>query len=277
MKSIRNFISAVCEWNSALGYEDPRAQERWVYNRFRREADKHLEIYKGSQVKLRLTHEMLQAIMRLIDANDVDQLADATTYAILMFTAIRRGHLVPKAITSEGLKHALRWENVRFIPSLNNAHTVIFMLETGKVRCAAKKDPWWTSVGMCPLHYMCPVRLLQAWFRKTYSGDPKQYVMAPALAVNPKTSGQWTRDLRRRLKVIAAAAGIDPSDFDETKYAGLSFRKFSLSALAKYVQPPILAAHGEHKSVETTNRYYITQSVEQRAEHTGLISRDFIQ
>jgi hypothetical protein len=47
MNSIRNFISAVCEWNSSLGYEDPRSQEKRIYARFRREADKHLEVYAG--------------------------------------------------------------------------------------------------------------------------------------------------------------------------------------------------------------------------------------
>jgi hypothetical protein len=276
MSSIRNFIGAVCEWNSSLGYDDPRSEEKWVYNRFRREADKYLEVYKGSQAKLKLTHEMLQAVMKLLDSNNDEELADAVSYSIMMFTAIRRGHLVPKAITSEGLKHMLRWENIRFLPDVHSPHTVLFMLETGKVRCAAKKDPWWTSVGLCPVEYMCPVRLLARWFVLTYSGDPKQFVMAPSSAVNPKSSGQWTRDLRRRLKFIAVAAGLDPADFDESKYAGISFRKFALSALAQYVQPTILAAHGEHKSVETTNAYYVTQSVDQRAGHTGLISRNFL-
>ena len=53
-------------------------------------------------------------------------------------------------------------------------------------------------------------------------------------------------------------------------------RRLPISALAEYVQPTILAAHGEHKSVETTNAYYVTQSVDQRAGHTGLISRNFV-
>lgn len=274
LNSIRNFIAAVCEWNASLGYEDPRKQEQWIYNRFRREADKHLEIYEGSKAKFRLTHELIQAIMRLMDLSDIDILADAVTYSVLAFTAIRRGHLVPKAISAEGMKHMLRWENIHFIPDVHTAHTVVFMLETGKVRCKAKKDPWWTATGRCPVPYMCPVRIMALWYLRTFSGDPKQFVTAPSLAINPKTTGQWTRDLRARLNEVVKITGADPHAFDLTKYSGISFRKFALSALAPHVQPTILAAHGEHKSVETTNAYYVTQSVQQRAAHTEMISRE---
>ena len=276
MASIRNFIGAACEWNSSLGYEDPRKQETWLYNRFRREAHKYLEVYAGSQAKIKLSHELVQAVMRLMDVDQLDILGDAVTYAILAFTAIRRGHLVPKAVSTKGLQHMLRWENIRFIPNAYEPRMILFMLETGKVRCAAKKDPWWTAVGHCPVSYMCPVRLLALWYHRTYSGDPKQYITATSLSQNPKTSGQWTRDLRNRLAQVATLVGIDPEDLDLSKFAGISFRKFALSALAQYVQPPILAAHGEHKSVETTNTYYVTQSVRQRASHTELISRELV-
>ena len=40
MNSIRNFISSACEWNSSLGYEDPRKTEKYIYDRFRRELEK---------------------------------------------------------------------------------------------------------------------------------------------------------------------------------------------------------------------------------------------
>ena len=238
MNSIRNFIGAVCEWNASLGYQDPRQQEKWIYDRFRREANKYLDVYDGSKAKFRLTHELIQAIMKLMDLTDMESLADAVTYSVLAFTAIRRGHLVPKAITDEGLKHKLRWENIRFIPNVTTAHTVLFMLETGKVRCKAKKDPWWTATGKCPVAYMCPVRLLSLWFLRTYSGDPKQFVMAPSLAINPKTTGQWTRDLRKRLRQVITLVGAERANIDLTKYAGISFRKFALSALAPHVVAP---------------------------------------
>ena len=124
---------------------------------------------------------------------------------------------------------------------------------------------------------MCPVRIMALWYLRTFSGDPKQFVTAPSLAINPKTTGQWTRDLRARLNEVVTILGADPHTFDLTKYSGISFRKFALSALAPHVQPTILAAHGEHKSVETTNAYYVTQSVRQRAAHTEMISKELIQ
>ena len=63
----------------------------------------------------------------------------------------------------------------------------------------------------------------------------------------------------------------------EDYYCCISFRKFALSELAKHVQPIILEAHGEHKSVETTNDYYVTQSVDQRVAHTALISSELVK
>ena len=76
---------------------------------------------------------------------------------------------------------------------------------------------------------------------------------------------------------VANILGFDAAEFDATKFSGISFRKFALSELAKHVQPTILAAHGEHKSVETTNAYYVTQSIDQRASHTALISSGLVK
>ena len=36
--------------------------EKWIYSRFRREADKHLEVYAGPKAKLRLSHELIQGM-----------------------------------------------------------------------------------------------------------------------------------------------------------------------------------------------------------------------
>ena len=88
---------------------------------------------------------------------------------------------------------------------------------------------------------------------------------------------EWTRELRSALRIVARNYGLSEEQFDEKNYSGISFRKFSLSALAKYVQPQILAAHADHKSVETTHRYYVTQSINERAEHSYLIANGFKQ
>ena len=88
--SIRNFISSACEWNSSLGYEDPRKTEKYIYDRFRREADKHLEVYGGPKAKLRLSIEMLQAVVRLIDVTNLESLGDAMIYSVLTAQSARR-------------------------------------------------------------------------------------------------------------------------------------------------------------------------------------------
>ena len=51
-----------------------------------------------------------------------------------MFTAIRRGHLIPKSYTADGMKHLRRWKSVQFLPDFDNAEQILFELETGKVR-----------------------------------------------------------------------------------------------------------------------------------------------
>ena len=90
MGSIRNYIGVVCDWQQSLGYPDPREEESWVYKKFRRDADKFLKIVKGSCAKLALTHELFQPVMKLQDTNDSQQLRNATSYAILGYTALRR-------------------------------------------------------------------------------------------------------------------------------------------------------------------------------------------
>ena len=58
-----------------------------------------------------------------------------------------------------------------------------------------------------------------------------------------------------------------------TKWSGISFRKGGLSALAPFVQPHELAQHADHASVETTRKYYLSQTIENRAANTALMTR----
>ena len=51
MPTIRNYVSAVVEWGLSLGHSDPRMAEPWIYQRFRREAPKHLQVMEGSKAK----------------------------------------------------------------------------------------------------------------------------------------------------------------------------------------------------------------------------------
>jgi len=276
MNSIRNYIGAVCEWNQAQGHPDPREAEKWVYDKFRREAPKHMEVYEGSKAKMALTHGMIESIINQCNEENITDLRDATSYSVLAFAGVRRGHFIPKSNTKTDEKHMIRWKSVAFLPSFADAKYVLLSLETGKVRCAAKKDPVWTAVGECKTHpELCPVRLLKKWFQLTFNGNSEQFVLAESTTAKVINAIPWTRQLRARLMSAASVAGIDPNEFDESNWSGISFRKFSLSSLAGFVPPQILAAHGEHSTVEITNKYYVTQTVAQRAEHTALIAKGF--
>ena len=273
MNSIRNYIGVVCDWQQSLGHEDPRND--WVYKKFRKDAEKHLKVVKSSSAKLALTHELFQPLMQMQDQNDTQQLRNAVSYAILGYTALRRGHLIPKADTTIGRQHLIKWKHVQFMPDSVNPEIVVIMLESGKTRNEAKKDIWWTAIKKCSDESICPVHLLARWYNISYQHEPEQYLLADGPQSIPPTTAIWTRQLRGSLRIMAETHGLDADQFDEKNYSGISFRKFSLSALAKHVHPQILAAHADHKSVETTHKYYVTQSVQERAEHSTLIAKGF--
>ena len=84
------YIGAVCDWQQCLGYQDPRKTEEWVYRKFRRDVGKHLVVCNESQAKLKLTHELFEAVMQLLDTEDSRQLRNAVSYVILGFTELKR-------------------------------------------------------------------------------------------------------------------------------------------------------------------------------------------
>ena len=83
----------------------------------------------------------------------------------------------------------------------------------------------------------------------------------------------FTRRLRGRMAYVGPALGYSGDEFDVTKWSGISFRKGGLSALAPFVQPHELAQHADHASVETTRKYYLSQTIENRAANTALMTR----
>jgi hypothetical protein len=57
MDSIRNYVSAAAEWCQAMGCPDPRKIEPWIYDRFKREAPKFLEVFQGTKAKLSMRRQ----------------------------------------------------------------------------------------------------------------------------------------------------------------------------------------------------------------------------
>ena len=275
MGSIRNYVSAASEWCQAMGCPDPRKIEPWVYDRFKREAPKHLEVFKGTQAKLSMTHDMFMSLFRTLDLTDIDDLQDAVTYSALFFTAIRRGHVIPEGKRATDCKHLVRWEHIQFLPNFDKCQQVVFCLESGKVRNIAKKDPTFTATGRCNIAKLCPVQLMRLWYMRTFSGDSRQYVFARQCGGFPPLNGPWLKRMRFRLAESASLFGLSKTEFDVSNWSGISFRKGALSALAEHLQPHQLAAAADHASIETSYRYYLERTVAQRASNTSLIASGF--
>lgn len=273
MPTIRNYVSAVVEWGLSLGHSDPRMAEPWIYQRFRREAPKHLQVMEGSKAKYEIQPGHMREMAKDMDLADLDDLEDATMYSMLYYSTVRAGHATPVGAKPADVQHLLRFEDVCFEPSFEDAQRVVFVLDSTKTRNAAKKDSWWTSLGRCAVEALCPVRLMKLWWLRVYSGDPKQFLFARTAGALPRRRASFARRLRRRLQVVAPRLGLDADEFDPTRWSSISFRKGGLSALAPHVQPHELAQHADHASVETTRKYYLSQTVENRAAHTALMAR----
>ena len=283
MQSIKNYTSAVANWSQMTGHGDPRQTEEWVWKRFSKQAPKFVRVFNGSQAKLPMQPEYLRLITMHtpFDLDDADDVRELLAYSILIFTGIRVGHLLPKNASAQAKRHLLDWNNIKFEPDFDNATVVVFLLDSTKVRSAAKKDPWWTAVGMCnAVPMLCPVLLMKMWFNMTHSGSRegnKQYLMSTSVMGEPLSRSAFTRRLRTRLTAIAPVLGFDATAFDASKYSGISFRKGAFSALAPHVQPHTLMKTADHKSIKTTVQHYMSDTIQQRAGNTALIARGFAE
>ena len=73
---------------------------------------------------------------------------------------------------------------------------------------------------------------ISKWYKLKYQ-DPSQYLLADQPGALPPMVAEWTRELRSALRIVARNYGLSEEQFDEKNYSGISFRKFSLSALAR--------------------------------------------
>jgi hypothetical protein len=283
MGSIRNYTTAVATWSQTSGHGDPRKNEDWLWRRFAKEAPKFIRVFNGSQAKLPVQPEYLRLITAHtdFDLSDVDDVRELLCYSILIFTGIRVGHLLPKDLSAKAKRHLLDWNNVKFEPDFENATVVVFLLDSTKVRSVAKKDPWWTAVGACDaVPLLCPVMLMKIWYGMTHPGTVEgnsQYLMATSRFGQPLTRGAFTRRFRARMTAIAPMLGMDVNAFDASRYSGISFRKGAFSALAPHVQPHMLMKSADHRSIKTTVQHYMSDTIQQRAGNTALISRGFAE
>jgi hypothetical protein len=82
--------------------------------------------------------------------------------------------------------------------------------------------------------------------------------------------------MRASLTSAAELFGLSKDEFKVNNWSGISFRKGALSALAEHLQPHQLAAAADHASVETSYKYYLSQTIRQRASNTARIEAGFL-
>ena len=283
MASIRNYTGAAIVWSQTTGHGDPKETEPWIWRRFTQQAPKFIRVFNGSQAKLPVQPEYLRlmTVHTQFNLTSVDDVRELLAYSILIFTGIRVGHLLPKDSSKRARQHLLDWNNVKFEPSFDEANVVVFLLDSTKVRSAAKKDPWWTAVGTCDaVPMLCPVMLMKIWFQMTHTGrqeDNSQYLLATTPQGAPLTRAAFTRRFRARMAQIAPVLGFETGAFEVNNYSGISFRKGAFSALAPHVQPHTLMKSADHKNLKTTVQHYLSDTIQQRAGNTALISRGFAE
>lgn len=110
--SIRNYLSAITEANSAAGHPDPRAAEPWTWRKFRLNVPKHLLVVDPAKTKLALRVPHMQAVALDADYSRADDLDDLSSYALAWFSAVRVGHFAPKSRSDAHCQHLLRWKHV---------------------------------------------------------------------------------------------------------------------------------------------------------------------
>lgn len=283
MASIRNYIGAATVWSETMGHGNPKEAEPWVWKRFAQQAPKYIRVFNGSQAKLPVQPEFLRlmTVHTSFDLSSVDDMRELLAYSILIFTGIRVGHLLPKNSSKQARQHLLDWNNVKFEPNFDEATVVVFLLDSTKVRSVAKKDPWWTAVGTCEaVPMLCPVMLMKIWYQMSHTGRPEdnsQYLLSVTPSGAPMSRAAFTRRFRARMEQIAPVLGFEPGAFDVNNYSGISFRKGAFSALAPHVQPHTLMQSADHKNLRTTVQHYLSDTIQQRAGNTALISRGFAE
>ena len=264
-KGCMTYATAVCNWNKELGFPDPREDVAFYWARLRHNHQR-LVVAKHPAMKLPLRPAMLHAMAMDADFTDDADLRDLCSYFMLFFAGFRVGTVTDSV-------HALKFEDIAFLPSIARPEKVLICVRSSKTRPRAAGLPFWTAINRQRSMRYCPVLLLQAHFIRAFRRRPTANLFESSVGV-PLPRRFFNTTLRRRL---AAAQRHLPAAarFNVARFSGISFRKGCLSALgALNVPAHRLADHGDHSSVESS-RIYTVDTVSQRASNSDLIASTF--
>jgi hypothetical protein len=273
--SVSNYLGAVREWNRALGHPDPVEAEVWVWDKFRDNFPKHIQIIRKYAVKIALRVGHLESMSLDIDLAVLSDRRDMCCYALLFFASCRIGHFSPKSGQPKHTVHTLRWRHVLFFPSVVAATMVYLFFPSTKARDSHTDNPWWTCVGLNDQNpSCCAVRLLRLRFLLEYSGDPDGWIFAQASGA-PLLRTTFNDTLRARLQRAAPRLGLLPGVFTAAAFSGKSFRSGGLSALGSTnIADHRLADAADHRSVDTSRGYTSDDTVD-RAGNSSRVAQLF--
>jgi hypothetical protein len=274
--SISNYVGDVVTWAmQTCDQPDPRSATPLAARTWATFVSNFPKVVGAppSKVKLRLQAGHLESMfLDMTDASWSDR-RDRAAYLTLWYSACRIGHVAPDAADPQTLGHALRWDGLKFEPSLEAPERVLLYFPSTKTRPLLANRPWWTAVGRVDDESVCLVSVLRLHFLEHYTGRPSDFVFTRA----PDDGRHYTRTaftdiLRYRLVGAARHLGID---IDVKAFSGISFRKGSLQTAADVGTPGYaLADLGDHSSVDMT-RFYVGDTVAGRAARTVAIGGGF--
>ena len=170
--------------------------------------------------------------------------------------------------------HLLRWEHIKFRRASGQAtpSSILIAIPSTKTRRTTAANPTWQAIGRLRHGHaaFCPVRALKL-LHDHLNPSPKDTLFTNPSTLKPLSRSSFIFHLRRLIRLTAQHFNlqIDPRDF-----GGRSFRRGSLSELAKHTNVRRVAAQADHASLESAN-VYVQDTIEARAANSRMIAQGF--
>jgi hypothetical protein len=273
--SATNYINAIWQLNLKMQQPDPMSEpDAWDLLRKR---------YKAEVIVVQKSEPKTRIYLAQYEALALDALDDLTDYrieemasdALMMFTAVRVGHIAPKA--TKRPDHVLRWEHVVFKPSIDNCQQIFLHVPSTKVRGTTVYKPWWTAFGRVEdegLFHLCPLRWFVLHYEKNFLGNNAAQASDPVFKTNRGrmlNRTAYTAALKSRLQ-RSSDSKLNAPDYNVNNNSGISWRTAALSQLVGKIADSRAANFADHRSIETTRGFYAEDSISERAALSNIIA-----
>ena len=276
--SATNYINAICQLNLKMQQPDPMTDpDSWEL--LRKRYKEEITVVPKSDKKIRIYLAQYEALA--LDALDdmsnhrVDEMASD---ALMMFTAVRVGHIAPKA--TKRPDHILRWEHVQLQPlgsTISTCTQVFLHVQSTKVRGKTSYNAWWTAFGKITdpaLSHLCPLRWFVLHYIRNFQNNPAAKPTDPIFKTHRGkmlNRTAYTSALKVRLQ-RSCVNKLNMPDYNVNNNSGISWRKASLSQLVGKIADSRAANFADHRSIETTRNSYAEDSISARAGLSDIIT-----